>query len=72
VPKATSSLIIHAFLLSLFIFALFILWFAVLDPQDIFLYGHLGYAGLADFNLSRHWMTGLVTGGLVLVFYIAA
>lgn len=69
-PKANTTLLIHALLLSLFILAIFVFWFEVLNRELIFLYGHLGFGPLADFNISRHWMTGLVVGGLVLVFYL--
>ncbi len=68
--KANFALIIHALLLSLFILAIFVYWFAILDRELIFLYGHMGHAGLADFNISRHWMTGLVVGEMVLVIYL--
>ena len=69
-PKANTSLIIHALLLSLLILALFVFFFAIWDRQLIFLYGHMGYGPLADFNISRHWMVGLVTGGLILVIFL--
>lgn len=69
-PKANNSLLIHALFLSLFVLALYVFWFAVLPREQIFLYGHMGYAGLADFNISRHWMTGLVVGEMLLIIYL--
>lgn len=68
--KAHNSLPIHALFLSFFILALFIYAFALVDRDLIFLYGHLGFGPLAEFTISRHWMTGLVIGGLVLVLYL--
>ncbi len=68
--KFNSALIIHALLLSLFVLAIFVYWFAILPRELIFLYGHMGYGPLSDFNISRHWMTGLVVGEMVLVIYL--
>jgi hypothetical protein len=70
VPKANTSLLIHALLLSLFILVFYVFWFAVLPREQIFLYGHLGYGPLSDFNISRHWMTGLVVGEMLLMIYL--
>ncbi len=69
-PKANTTLLIHALLLSLFVLTVFVLWFAVLPREQIFLYGHLGYGPLSDFNISRHWMTGLVVGEILLIIYL--
>lgn len=69
-PKPTPALVIHALVLSLSLLAFYVFCFAVSDRQLIFLYDHLGYGHLADFNLSRHWMTGLVVGGLLLISYL--
>ncbi len=68
--KFNSALIIHALLLSLFVLVIFVYWFAILPREQIFLYGHMGYGPLSAFTISRHWMTGLVIGEMLLVIYL--
>lgn len=69
--------LLEAALISLFILALFYLWFALADRYAIFLYGHsaTGITLTQPFDTvtsSRYWMAGLVTAGLVMVVYTIA
>lgn len=59
--------LIHTALVSIFVLALYSLWFVLLDRRFVFLYGHL-YSTPFDFRtVSRYWMTGLVASGAVLI-----
>ncbi len=60
---------IAALAVSTIVIRLFYYWFAQADRYVIFLYNHAGAAPFDDRTVSRYWMSGLVTGGIVLVGY---
>jgi len=69
---AKRSAIVAGALIAMTTSALYILWFVLLDRRFIFLYEHLGATPFDASTASRYWMTGLVAGGIVLLFYGAA
>jgi len=60
---------IAALAVSGIVIRLFYYWFAQADRYVIFLYNHAGATPFDDRTVSRYWMSGLVTGGIVLVGY---
>lgn len=60
---------IAALAVSTIVIRLFYYWFAQADRYVIFLYNHAGATPFDDRTVSRYWMSGLVTGGIVLVGY---
>ena len=64
--------IFHSSSISVVVFAFYYLWFVFLDRRLIFLYGHMHHSPFDVFTASRHWMTGLVVSGVILIFYTGA
>jgi len=59
--------LIHTALVSIFVLALYSLWFVFLDRRFIFLYGHLHSTPFDFRTASRYWMAGLVASGVILI-----
>lgn len=68
---------LHALPIILIVLSLFYYWFAIANRYIVFLYYHdMGTrfpdtSPFSDVTRSRYWMTGLVTGGVVMVCYMA-
>lgn len=69
---------LHALPIILLVLALLYYWFAIADRYVIFLYNHdmaphfPDTSPFSDITRSRYWMTGLVAGGVVMVFFTAS
>jgi hypothetical protein len=61
--------ILHTFVVTGLILALFYAWFGVADRYHIFLYNHLGATPFDPITTSRYLMSGLVADGVILVGY---
>lgn len=65
--KLNSSYLFPSALISVIVLSFYYLWFIFLDRRLIFLYGHMHHTPFDLFTASRHWMTGLVVSGIVLI-----
>jgi len=62
----------HSSSISVVVFVFYYLWFVFLDRRLIFLYGHMHHTPFDVFTASRHWMTGFVVSGVILILYTGA